>query len=223
MPAHRQIPLDSYHEYPPAEMQQRADDFYAELRRRRTVRDFSDRPVPRAVVETCLRTAGTAPNGANLQPWHFVVVSDPALKRRIRGAAEAEEREFYAARAPQDWLDALAPLGTDANKPFLESAPYLIAIFAQSYGIAPDGKKVKHYYVTESVGIATGFLIAALHHAGLATLTHTPSPMGFLNELLGRPENERPFLLLVVGYPADGATVPVITKKLLDEIATFAG
>ena len=223
MPAQNQIPLDSYHEYPPAEMQQRADDFYAELRGRRSVRDFSDRPVPRGVIETCLRTAGTAPNGANLQPWHFVVVADPAVKQRIREAAEAEEREFYSGRAPQDWLDALAPLGTDADKPFLETAPYLIAIFAQSYGIGPDGKKVKHYYVTESVGIATGFLIAALHHAGLATLTHTPSPMGFLGKLLGRPEHERPFLLLVVGYPADGATVPAITKKAPDEIATFVG
>lgn len=223
MPAQNQIPLDSYHEYPPAEMQQRADDFYAELRGRRSVRDFSDRPVPRGVIETCLRTAGTAPNGANLQPWHFVVVADPAVKQRIREAAEAEEREFYSGRAPQDWLDALAPLGTDADKPFLETAPYLIAIFAQSYGIGPNGKKVKHYYVTESVGIATGFLIAALHHAGLATLTHTPSPMGFLGKLLGRPEHERPFLLLVVGYPADGATVPAITKKAPDEIATFVG
>lgn len=223
MPAQNRIPLDSYHEYPPAEMQQRADDFYAELRSRRSVRDFSDRPVPRGVIETCLRTAGTAPNGANLQPWHFVVVADPAVKQRIREAAEAEEREFYSGRAPQDWLDALAPLGTDADKPFLETAPYLIAIFAQSYGIGPDGKKVKHYYVTESVGIATGFLIAALHHAGLATLTHTPSPMGFLGKLLGRPEHERPFLLLVVGYPADGATVPAITKKAPDEIATFVG
>lgn len=218
-----QIPLDSYHEYPPAEMQQRADDFYVEIRRRRTVRDFSARPVPRSVIESCLRAAGTAPNGANLQPWHFVVVSDPVVRQRIRIAAEAEEREFYGGRAPQDWLDALAPLGTDASKPFLETAPYLIAIFAQSYGVAADGKKIKHYYVTESVGIATGFLIAALHHAGLATLTHTPSPMGFLNELLDRPENERPFLLLVVGYPAAGATVPAITKKALDEIATFVG
>ncbi|MCB0024129.1 MAG: nitroreductase family protein [Caldilinea sp.] len=223
MPAQNRIPLDSYHEYPPAEMQQRADDFYAELRGRRSVRDFSDRPVPRGVIETCLRTAGTAPNGANLQPWHFVVVADPAVKQRIREAAEAEEREFYSGRAPQDWLDALAPLGTDADKPFLETAPYLIAIFAQSYGIGPNGKKVKHYYVTESVGIATGFLIAALHHAGLATLTHTPSPMGFLGKMLGRPEHERPFLLLVVGYPADGATVPAITKKAPDEIATFVG
>ena len=223
MPAQNRIPLDSYHEYPPAEMQQRADDFYAELRSRRSVRDFSDRPVPRGVIETCLRTAGTAPNGANLQPWHFVVVADPAVKQRIREAAEAEEREFYSGRAPQDWLDALAPLGTDADKPFLETAPYLIAIFAQSYGIGPNGKKVKHYYVTESVGIATGFLIAALHHAGLATLTHTPSPMGFLGKMLGRPEHERPFLLLVVGYPADGATVPAITKKAPDEIATFVG
>ena len=202
-------------------MQRRALEFYDEVRRRRTVRAFSDRPVPRAVVETCLRAAGTAPNGANLQPWHFVVVSDPAVKRRIREAAEAEEREFYSGRAPQEWLDALAPLGTDADKPFLETAPYLIAIFAQSYGVAPDGRKVKHYYVAESVGIATGFLIAALHHAGLATLTHTPSPMGFLNEILGRPENERPFLLLVVGYPAEGVTVPAITKKTLEEIATF--
>ena len=217
------IPLPDYRSYPPAEMAQRAADFYAELRRRRTVRDFSERPVPREVIETCLRTAGTAPNGANLQPWHFVVVADPAVKRQIRVAAEAEEREFYSGRAPQDWLDALAPLGTDADKPFLETAPYLIAIFAQSYGIGPNGKKVKHYYVTESVGIATGFLIAALHHAGLATLTHTPSPMGFLGKLLGRPEHERPFLLLVVGYPADGATVPAITKKAPDEIATFVG
>jgi iodotyrosine deiodinase len=221
MTAPKFIPLRDGRAYSPAEMTQRAADFYDEIRRRRTVRDFSDRPVPREVIEACLRAAGTAPNGANLQPWHFVVVSDPAVKRQIREAAEAEEREFYAGKAPQEWLDALAPLGTDPNKPFLETAPYLIAIFAQSYGLLPDGRKVKHYYVSESVGIATGFLIAALHHAGLATLTHTPSPMGFLNEILGRPSQERPFLLLVVGYPAEDAQVPAITKKPLDEIATF--
>lgn len=215
------IPLSEYRTYPPDEMAQRAAEFYAEIRRRRSVRDFSDRPVPRAVIEDCLRAAGTAPNGANLQPWHFVVVSEPAVKRQIRMAAEEEEREFYNGRAPQEWLDALAPLGTDASKPFLETAPYLIGIFAQSYGLLPDGRKVKHYYVSESVGIATGFLIAALHHAGLATLTHTPSPMGFLNEILGRPAQERPFLLLVVGYPAEDAQVPAITKRPLDEIATF--
>jgi len=215
------VPLTTYHTYPVAEMQARATAFYDEMRRRRTVRDFSDRPVPRSVIEACLRTAGTAPSGANQQPWHFVVVRDPVVKTRIRAAAEEEEREFYTRRASQEWLDALAPLGTDANKPFLETAPYLIAIFAQVHGLAADGGKIKHYYVTESVGIATGLLIAALHHAGLATLTHTPSPMGFLNELLGRPANERPFLLLVVGYPAENATVPIITKKTLEEIATF--
>ncbi|MEZ4736377.1 MAG: nitroreductase family protein [Caldilineaceae bacterium] len=215
------IPLATYQAYPVAEMQARATAFYEEMRRRRTVRDFADRPVPRPVLEACLRTAGTAPSGANQQPWHFVAVSDPAVKARIREAAEAEEREFYERRASQEWLDALAPLGTDAHKPFLETASYLIAIFAQVHGISDSGGKVKHYYVTESVGIATGLLIAALHHAGLATLTHTPSPMGFLNEILGRPTNERPFLLLVVGYPADNARVPAITKKSLEEIATF--
>jgi iodotyrosine deiodinase len=215
------IPLTTYHAYPLAEMQARATAFYEEMRRRRTVRDFSDRPVPRPIVEACLRAAGTAPSGANQQPWHFVAVSDSAVKTRIRTAAEEEEREFYMRRASQEWLDALAPLGTDANKPFLETAPYLIAIFAQVHGMAENGDKIKHYYVTESVGIATGLLIASLHHAGLATLTHTPSPMGFLNELLGRPANERPFLLLVVGYPAENAMVPAITKKTLEEIATF--
>ena len=215
------IPLTTYQAYPVAEMQARATTFYEEMRRRRTVRDFSERPVPRPILENCLRTAGTAPSGANQQPWHFVVVSDPAVKLQIRQAAEAEEREFYERRASQEWLDVLAPLGTDAHKPFLETAPYLIAIFAQVHGLAADGAKLKHYYVTESVGIATGLLIAALHHAGLATLTHTPSPMGFLNDILGRPANERPFLLLVVGYPADGVLVPAITKKSLDEIATF--
>jgi nitroreductase len=210
-------------ELPEAEMRQRATKIREELQRRRTVRHFSDRPVPREIIEECLRTAGTAPSGANLQPWHFVVVSDPAVKRKIRVAAEEEEREFYNGRAPQEWLEALAPLGTDAHKPFLEVAPYLIAIFAQSYGLLPDGRKVKNYYVTESVGIATGMLITALHHSGLATLTHTPSPMGFLNDILYRPENERPFLLLVVGYPAPDAQVPAFAsfKKPLNEIATF--
>jgi len=202
-------------------MRQRAAEFYAEMRRRRSLRDFSDRPVPREIIEDCLRAAGTAPNGANMQPWHFVVVSDPAIKRQIREAAEAEEREFYQRLASEEWLAALAPLGTDANKPFLEIAPYLIVIFGQTYGVSPEGSKVKHYYVQESVGIATGMLITALHHTGLATLTHTPSPMNFLSKILGRPENERPFLLLVFGYPAPEAQVPEISKKTLDEIATF--
>ncbi len=214
-------PLTTYQEYPQDEMQARAAAFYQDIRRRRTVRDFSDRPVERAVIESCLRAAGTAPSGANLQPWHFVVVSDPGVKRQIRTAAEAEEREFYTRRATPEWLAALAPLGTDEHKHFLETAPYLIAIFAQRYGLLPDLRKVKNYYVSESVGIAAGFLIAALHHAGLATLTHTPSPMNFLNKILGRPKNERPFLLLVVGYPAAEAVVPVITKKPLEEIASF--
>jgi nitroreductase len=220
MPQPKFIPLN-HHEYPVEEMKRRAAEFYAEVKRRRTVRHFSDRPVPREVIEDCLRAAGTAPNGANMQPWHFVVVSDPAAKRRIREGAEEEEREFYGGRAPAEWLEALAPLGTDEHKPFLETAPYLIVIFAQSFGLLPDGRKVKHYYAQESVGIATGILVTAIHHAGLASLTHTPSPMGFLNEILGRPSHERPFLILVVGYPAQEATVPDIGKKPLEEIATF--
>jgi iodotyrosine deiodinase len=215
------IPLSSYHEYPLEEMQQRATAFREELQRRRTVRHFSDRPVPRVIIEECLRTAGTAPNGANKQPWHFVVVSDPAIKRQIRAGAEKEEHEFYTSRATPDWLDDLAPLGTDEHKPFLEIAPYLIAIFAESYSLLPDGRKAKNYYVTESVGIATGLLIAALHHAGLASLTHTPSPMNFLNAILQRPDNERPYLLVVVGYPAEDAVVPEISKKPLEAITTW--
>lgn len=217
----RFIPLESYREYPQDEMQRRARAFYEDMNRRRTVRSFSSRPVPRPIIEDCLRTAGTAPSGANQQPWSFVAVSDPRVKRRIREAAEAEEREFYARRATDEWLETLAPLGTDANKPFLETAPYLIAIFAQSTGVAPDGSKIKHYYVKESVGLATGMLIAAIHNAGLVALTHTPSPMEFLNEILHRPENERPFLLLVVGYPAQDTVVPDIQRKPLDAIATF--
>ncbi|NKQ36052.1 MAG: nitroreductase family protein [Chloroflexi bacterium] len=214
-------PYTQYQEYPVDEMERRAAEFYAEMQRRRTIREYSDKPIPRDVVEKCVLAAGTAPNGANLQPWHFVVVSDPAIKKRIREAAEAEEREFYERRAPEAWLEALAVIGTDANKAFLEQAPYLIAIFAQSYALRQDGVRVKNYYVQESVGIATGFLIAGLHHAGLATLTHTPSPMNFLNEILERPSNERPYLLLVVGYPAEDAQIPVISKKPLDEIVTF--
>lgn len=210
-----------YKEYPVEEMRKRVRSFYEEMKRRRTVRDFSDRSVPREIIEDCLRAAGTAPNGANKQPWHFVVVSDPETKNEIREAAEQEEREFYKERAPDEWLEALAPLGTDHNKPFLEEAPYLIAIFSQSYGINEKGDKETHYYVKESVGIATGILITAIHKAGLASLTHTPSPMGFLNKILDRPENERPFLLLVVGYPAEDVKVPDISKKSLDDIATF--
>lgn len=202
-------------------MQLRAIKFLNQMSTRRSVRDFSTRSIPKDVIETCIRAAGTAPSGANLQPWHFVVVSDPALKKEIRIAAEAEEHEFYTRRATKEWLDALAPLGTDESKPYLEAAPYLVAIFVQSYGVLPDGNHIKHYYAMESVGIATGILIAALHLAGLATLTHTPSPMTFLKDILGRPENERPFLLLVTGYPSQTATVPRITKKAFDEISTF--
>jgi iodotyrosine deiodinase len=210
------VPLAGYQEYPPAVMKRRATEFYEEIRLRRTVREFSPRPVAREVIEECLRAAGTAPSGANMQPWHFVVVSDPAIKRKIRGEAEREEHEFYHHRAPREWLDALDPLGTDENKPFIEVAPHLIVIFVQGHGVLPDGRKVKHYYAQESVGIATGILIAAIHRAGLVSLTHTPSPMGFLNEVLGRPSHERPFLILVVGYPATDARVPRITKKPLE-------
>ena len=222
MDEHPFVPLPDYREYPEDEMRRRARDFRAELKRRRTVRHFSSRPVPRAIVDECLRAATTAPSGANLQPWHFVVVSDAETKRRIREAAEEEERHFYRHRASQEWLDALAPLGTDENKAFLECAPYLIAIFAQKHGRLADGRKVNHYYPTESVGLATGMLIAALHIAGLATLTHTPSPMKFLNEILGRPKSaERPFLLLVVGYPDENAMVPDIGRKALSEVVTY--
>lgn len=215
-------PLTSYRAYPPEQMASRAQAFHADLRRRRTVRDFDSRPVPRGVIETCLLAAGTAPSGANLQPWHFAVIENPEAKKRIRVAAEAEERAFYSSRAPREWLEALAPLGTDADKPFLEEAPLLIAIFAQKSGTRPDGRTVKHYYVPESVGIATGFLIAALHDAGLATLTHTPSPMGFLNEICGRPAWEKPTILLVVGYPKADCRVPVHggLRKELGEISS---
>lgn len=215
-------PLSGYVEYPHDEMRRRAEAFTTALKRRRTVRDYQAREVPREVLEHCLRAAGSAPSGANMQPWHFVVITDPSVKRQIREAAEAEEREFYRERAPQEWLAALAPLGTDADKPFLEHAT-LIAVFAQRFGQLPDGRRVKHYYVAESVGIATGFLIAALHHAGLATLTHTPSPMGFLNAFCGRPENEKPYLLLVTGYPAPDCQVPEFggRRRPLSEISSW--
>ena len=217
--AYRPVPLTTFTRRDEAEMLARARAFRDEVRRRRTVRDYSPEPVPQDVIDACIEAAGTAPNGANRQPWHFVVVRDPAVKRRIREAAEKEEVDFYEHRAPPEWLAALAHLGTDEHKPFLETAPVLIAIFAERYELR-EGDKLKNYYVTESVGIATGILITGLHHAGLATLTHTPSPMGFLNDILGRPVNERPFLLLVVGYPAEDALVPDITKKPLDRIAS---
>ena len=217
------VPYDDYEEYPVDEMCARATAFYTEIKRRRSIRAFSERPVPREVIETCLLAAGTAPSGANLQPWQFVVVTDSAVRRKLRTEAEKEEQEFYNGRAPQEWLDALAPLGTDAQKEFLTRAPYLIAVFAKSHNVLPNGGRVKNYYSHESVGLATGMLITALHHAGLATLTHTPSPMGFLNSVLDRPKNERPLMLLVVGYPEDGVQVPekAMEKKSLEEIATF--
>jgi nitroreductase len=215
------IPLEQYREIPIEEMRARLEDFYTDMNRRRTVREFSDRHVPRDIIETALKVANTAPSGANLQPWHFAVVSGPETKKNIREAAEAEEREFYTHRASEEWLAALKPLGTDDRKPFLETAPYLIAVFLQKFGELPDGRKVKHYYPAESTGLATGMLIAALHTAGLATLTHTPSPMKFLNEILGRPNSERPFLLLVVGYPADDARVPDISRKGLEEFTSW--
>jgi iodotyrosine deiodinase len=216
-------PLVDYREHTPEDMLQRAREFRTDIARRRSVRDFDTRPVPREVINQCLLAAGTAPSGANQQPWFFSVITDPARKQRIRQAAELEEREFYSGRAPQEWLDALSPLGTDPNKPFLEEAPVLIAIFAQKYGVRSGGERYSHYYVPESVGIATGFLIAALHHAGLATLTHTPSPMGFLNEICQRPVQEKPVILLVVGYPQAGCQVPIHggVKKPLDQIAQW--
>lgn len=216
----KEVPL-RFREYAEPYMSQRALEFRELMSRRRTVRHFSDRPVPRSLIEDCVMTAATAPSGANQQPWTFVCISDAAMKKRIREAAEEEEREFYSGRASQEWLDALGPLGTDAEKPFLETAPWLIAIFGQRYGLGPEGGKVKHYYVPESVGIATGLLIAGLHNAGLASLTHTPSPMGFLNAICGRPDNEKPIILLVAGYPADDAKVPDIRRKGADEIIVW--
>jgi nitroreductase len=215
------LKLTDYREYSVDEMKKRSSEFYREMKRRRTIRHFSDQPVPRDVIEDCLCTASTAPSGANQQPWSFVVVSDLTFKRQIREAAEKIERNFYTGKATQNWVDDLKHLGTDYNKPFLETAPYLIVIFSQLYSFLPDGFKKKHYYVLESVGIVVGILITAIHHAGLVALTYTPSKMGFLNKILSRPSNEKPFMILVVGYPSKDAVVPPISKKSLDDIATF--
>ena len=208
-------------EIPPDEMQRRSAEFFDVIKQRRTVRDFSARPVPTDVIENALRAAGTAPSGANLQPWHFSVVTNAAIKKRIRDAAEIEEKEFYEHRASPEWLAALEPLGTDSSKAFLETAPCIIAVFLQKFGVLPDGRKVKHYYPVESTGLASGILITALHMAGLVCLTHTPSPMKFLNKILDRPVSDRPFLLLVAGYPAENATVPNIKRKALEEFVSF--
>ena len=215
------IPLAGYSKIQENEMIRRSQDFYDEVKRRRTIREFSADPVPEEIINNCIKSAGTAPSGANLQPWHFVIVTDKETKHKIRLAAEEEEKEFYSNRAPAEWLEALAPLGTDSNKPFLETAPILIVIFSKSYDVAADGTKVKQYYSLESTGIAAGILITALHHCGLASLTHTPSPMKFLNNILNRPRNEKPFLILVTGYPAEGVKVPDITKKEFSEITSF--
>ncbi len=215
------IPYSAYREFPEDEMIRRSEEFYELVNRRRTVRTFSDRNVDRIIIEKAIHAAGTAPSGANMQPWNFIAVSSPEIKSKIRIAAEQEEKEFYANKAPKEWLDALAPLGTDDKKPFLERAPWLIAVFAEKYGKLEDGRSVKHYYVQESVGIATGILLTALHAAGLATLTHTPSPMNFLNEILNRSENERPYLLIVTGFPDENTTIPDVHRKKLHEISQF--
>lgn len=221
MPELKTVPLADRAELDDAQRLSLANDFADEMAKRRTVREFSSEPVPRVIIEACLRAAGTAPSGANQQPWHFVAIADGEIKHRIREAAEIEEREFYEHRAPAEWRDALAHLGTDADKTFLEIAPWLVAVFYERTGPEVDGHKPKRYYPHESTGIATGLLIAALHHAGLATLTHTPSPMGFLNEILGRPKNEVPYLLLVVGHAAPGCRVPDIRRKSPEEISDF--
>jgi len=212
------IPLD-FRTYPEEEMLSRAEEFYREMNRRRTVRDFSERPVPREIVQQAILAAGTSPSGAHKQPWMFVLVGDPAVKAKIREAAEIEERENYSRRMPEGWLRDLAPLGTDENKPFLTACPWFIVIFAQLWGLDENGEKHKHYYVNESVGISTGMLLTALHRAGLATLTHTPSPMGFLHRILERPENERAYMLIALGYPKEGCKVPDLKRKSLDQIA----
>ena len=216
------VPLQ-FQSYDEETMAARASAFFDLMKVRHSTRDFADKPVPIDVIKACLETAGRAPSGANQQPWHFTVVTDPEIKHQIRLAAEEEERAFYNERASEEWLEALAPLGTDADKSFIDSAGCLIVIFAQLYGLDDEANRIKHYYVQESVGIATGFLIAALHNAGLACLTHTPSPMNFLAEILGRPKNERAYINLVVGYPREDAQVPIhaTEKKALDDFVSF--
>jgi nitroreductase len=221
VPQHKFTPLADYREYTPADMIKRSTDFYEEMRRRRTVRFYSPRAIPMEVIENCINTAATAPSGANRQPWHYAVVTDPQIKQQIRNGAEKIEEEFYSGESTKNWVEDLEQLGTDAHKPFLETAPCLIVIFAERHGISETEEKTKNYYVSESVGIATGMLISAVHHAGLVSLTYTPAKMKFLNTLLSRPENEKPYMILVVGYPADDAEVPIIRKKSLDQISTF--
>lgn len=222
---YKPLPLSDWIDRSDVEIAERAADFRTEMKRRHTIREFSTRPVARQVIEDCIATAGLAPSGANHQPWHFVAISDPEIKARIRQAAEVEEEKFYAGAAGDEWLSALEPIGTGVSKPHLEEAPWLIVIFAQRFGLRADGSRYKHYYVPESTGIASGFLIAALHHAGLACLTHTPSPMKFLTEICGRPDHEKPLMIVAVGHPADDATVPqkALKKKPLGDISTFLG
>ncbi|GAB5380827.1 MAG: nitroreductase family protein [Aliiglaciecola sp.] len=223
MKQHDASPLTDYIEYPAEEMLARSEAFYSDIKRRHSIRKFSDRPVPQTIIENCIKAAGTAPNGANHQPWHFVAIHSAEVKKQVREQAELHERGFYSGRAGEEWLDALKPLGTDDQKPYLEHAPWLIAIFSQKKGGLNAGEKHTNYYVHESVGIATGFLITALHNAGLVTLTHTPKPMSFLSKICERPDDERPYMLLIAGYPAEDATVPkhAQQKKTLDEICTF--
>ncbi|WP_342804901.1 nitroreductase family protein [Alteromonas sp. M12] len=223
MKQHDATPLTDYIEYSVDEMQKRAQDFYENIKRRHSVRQFSNRSVPQSIIENCIKAAGTAPSGANHQPWHFVAIHSSEVKKQVREQAEQHEQGFYAGRAGEEWLDALKPLGTDAQKPYLEHAPWLIAVFSQKKGGVVTGEKHTNYYVHESVGIATGMLITALHHAGLVTLTHTPKPMSFLSKICNRPDDERPYMLLIAGYPDTDATVPkhAQSKKALSEICTF--
>jgi nitroreductase len=223
MQQHQSLPLDDFIEYPPSEMVSRSEAYLKDISRRHSIRQFSDRDVSEEVIKNCLQAAGTAPSGANHQPWHFVAIHSLEVKKQVREQAELHEQGFYSGRGSEEWLNALKPLGTDAHKPYLQHAPWLIAVFSQKKGGVEAGDKNTNYYIHESVGIATGFLINALHNAGLATLTHTPKPMSFLSKICNRPDDERPYMLLIAGYPADDATIPVhaTQKKTLDQIATF--